>query len=128
MTLTVKIQGRSRIEGGGRTTAGLAVNAKEKVWGQLTGAYVTNGVPMTARDFKLDTFDFLKLDPVTLIAGGAAGVIEVTTATSAQYSEPDEKLILQTIDAAGSKTESTETAYVVNFECIGDSLDAPDLT
>ncbi len=128
MSLTVKILGRSRIEGGGVTTAGLAVQAKEKVWGQLTGAYVTDGVPLTARDFKLGTFDFLKLDPVELINGGAAGIIEPTTATSAQYSEADSKLILQTIAANGSRTESTQTAFVVNFEVFGDGIEAPELT
>ncbi len=128
MSLTVKIQGRSRVEGGGHTTAGIASQTKEKVWGQLTGTYVTSGVPMTARDFKLDTFDFLRVEPVTLIAGAAAGVIEPDTATSAQYSEADAMLILQTIDNAGTRTESTQTAFTVNFEAFGDGIQAPELT
>ena len=33
MSLTVKILGRSRMQGGGHTTSGVAKNNKEQVWG-----------------------------------------------------------------------------------------------
>jgi hypothetical protein len=129
MSLVVKVLGRSRIEGGGFTTAGVAVNAKEKVWGQLSGTYEANGVAFEPLDLKLagTTFDFLQLDPVRLNATDAEGIPTVTKATSVQYSEPDGKFICQTIADNGDRAVGDVKVYTINFEAFGDSAEAPAL-
>lgn len=129
MSLVVKILGRSRLEGGGHTTAGVAQNDKVFVWGELTGDYEAGGVDLTVQDLGLDgTFDFLQLNPVTFIAGTGVGLIEDDTSIRAQFSEPDGQLILQTVDNAGAVTESTTTAYVVNFFACGNNASSAELT
>jgi hypothetical protein len=133
MSLVVNILGRSRIEGGGRTIAGLAVNNKEKVWGRLTGTYEaytqdTSGLDFAARDLKLETLDFLRLDPIRLAATDAEGIVEPTTGTSTQFSESDGFLVFQTIAQNGDRTVADTKAYTVEFEAFGDALAAPDLT
>ncbi len=130
MSLTVKVLGRSRIEGGGFSAAGVASNRKEKVWGQLTGTYETNGVAFDPNDVGLvgTTFDFVRLDPVRLDATDANGIVEPTANTDVQFSEPDGKFLAQTIALNGDRTIADNKAYVINFEAFGDSASAPDLT
>jgi hypothetical protein len=129
MSLTVKVLGKSRLEGGGFTAAGLAVNAKEKVWGELTGTYESNGVALEPQDLGLagTTFDFIRLDPVRLDSTDAEGIIGTVQNTSVQFSEPDGKFLAQTIIENGNRTVADNKAYVINFEAIGDSH-AADLT
>jgi hypothetical protein len=129
MSLTVKILGSARLPGGGFDTAGVASNDKVFVWGELSGDYVANGVPITTADVGLSgTFDLLHLQPVTLLGAAGVGLIEPTTTIRALYSEPDGKIIMQTVVAAGDATESTATAYVVNFFACGDSAHIANLT
>ncbi len=126
MTLTVKILGRSRLEGGGHNISGVAKNNKVETWGELTGDYVTAGVAYTPQDFGLETLDYLDLQPVTMIAGTGVGLIEPDTSINAVIDEPSALIIMQTQDNVGDLTDCTETAYVVNFRAIGDSA-TPEL-
>lgn len=129
MSLTVKILGRARVHGGGFTTAGVAKNEKEFVWGELTGDYVADGVEFTTTDVGLKgSFDFINLNVISLLGAAGAGLIEPDTTIRALYQEADGKIIMQTVDNAGSVTESTATAYVVNFFACGDSAMQSDLT
>jgi hypothetical protein len=127
MSLTVKILGRSRLEGGGRDINGVAKNGKVEVWGELAGTYVTTGVPFTATDIGLETIDFLDLQPVTLAAGAGLGLIEPDTSISANLDEPNAVIRCATIDNGGITTEAAQTAYVINFRAFGDSA-VPELT
>jgi hypothetical protein len=130
MSLVVKVMGRSRIEGGGFTAAGLAVQTKEKVWGQLTGTYEADGVALDPTDLGLvgATFDFIRMDPVRLDGTDAEGIVETTANTSVQFSEPDGKFICQTIETNGDRTIGDVDTFVINFEAFGDSASAPELT
>lgn len=129
MSLTVKVLGRSPLVGGGHTVTGAAVNQKEMVWGELTGDYVTTGLPFTVTDVGLKgTFDSLHLSAVTILGNTGAGVVEETTGINVFFNEADGKILMNTEVTAGDKTESTQTAYVINFLAIGDSARAPELT
>ncbi len=126
MSLVVKVLGRSRLEGGGHTTAGVAKQGKVEVWGELTGAYVTTGIAIVPADFGLVTLDYLDLQPVTLNAAASLGLIEGDTAINAQLDEPNNVIRCQTIDNVGDITEAAQTAYVINFRVLGDSA-TPEL-
>ena len=128
----VKVLGRSRLQGGGHNTAGVASNNKEEVWGELSGTYVTNGALFTPRDVGLlgnalgeMTFDKLTLTVVSVNAGTE---VTANTGVSAQYQPTAGKILMQTRDNAGTATAATNAqAYVVNFHAIGDSARNPDL-
>ena len=127
MSLVVKVLGRSRLEGGGRDINGVSKNGKLEVWGQLTGTYVTTGIAFTATDLGLETVDVLDLQPITLLGAAGVGLIEPDTAINAQVDEPNAVIRCQSISNAGAITESTQTAYVINFRAFGDSA-VPELT
>ncbi len=126
MSLTVKVLGRSRLQGGGRNISGVAKQGKEEVWGELTGTYVTAGVPFAVDDVGLTSFDYVDLQPVTLAAAAGLGLIEPDTAIHAQLDEPQGLIVCQTIDNGGITTDAAQTAYVINFRIIGDSA-TPEL-
>jgi hypothetical protein len=130
MSLTVKILGRSPVlPGGGTNISGVTSNDKEFVWGELSGSYVASGVTFSARDIGLTgSLDFIKLQPVTMIAAAGVGLIGTDTSIRAQYDEPDGVIIMQTVNNAGTVTESTATAYVVNFFACGESAKVANLT
>ena len=120
---TVKVLGRSRLQGGGKTLGGVARNHKEEVWGELTGTYITNGAAFVARDVGLHDFDKLNLSVVS-VNGGTE--LTATTGVSAQYSGPDQKILMQTRDINGAATAAVNgQTYIVNFHAIGDSARNP---
>ncbi len=129
----VKVLGRSRLQGGGHNTIGIASNRKEEVWGELSGTYVTNGALFKPRDIGLagnalgeNTFDKLNLTVVS-VNGGTE--VTATTTISAQYSGQDGKILMTTRDINGAATAAVNAqAYVVNFHAIGDSARNPELT
>ncbi len=122
---TVKVLGRTRLQGGGRTLGGVAKNAKEEVWGELTGTYITDGALFTARDVGLLGFDKLNLSVISVNDGTE---LTATTGVSAQYSGPDQKILMQTRDANGAATAAVTTQdYIVNFHAIGDSARNPEM-
>ena len=130
MSLDVKILGKITLGGGmgGHTTGGVAKNEKVLTWGELTGDYVTGGVDFVVADVGLTgTVDFISFQEVTMIDAGTVGLIEDDTSIRAQFSEPDGQIIMQTVDNAGTATESTQTAYVVNFLALGDSAAVAEL-
>jgi hypothetical protein len=126
MSLTVKILGRSRLEGGGHDINGVAKNGKIEVWGELAGTYVTTGIAFTPTNIGLETIDFLDLQPVTLAAAAGLGLIEPQTSITANLDEPNAVIRCATIDSGGITTEAAQTAYVINFRAFGDSA-VPEL-
>jgi hypothetical protein len=126
MSLTVKVLGRSRLEGGGHNIIGVAKNNKVETWGELSGTYVTTGIAIVPADFGLVTLDHLDLQPVTFLGGAGVGRIDADTAIKAVVDEPNAVIRCQTIASSGALTESTQTAYVINFRAVGDSA-TPEL-
>ncbi len=123
---TVKVLGRSRLQGGGKTLGGVAKNHKEEVWGELTGTYVTSGAAFVARDVGLTGFDKLNLSVIS-VNGGTE--LTATTTVSADYSEADSKILMATADINGARTAAVNgQAYICNFHAIGDSARNPELT
>ncbi len=122
---TVKVLGRTRLQGGGQTLGGVKQNHKEEVWGELTGTYITNGAKFVARDVGLTTFDKLNLSVIN-VNGGTEPT--ATTQVTAQYSEADSKILMQTRDSNGAATAATTaTTYVCNFHAIGESARNPEM-
>jgi hypothetical protein len=129
----VKVLGRSRLQGGGHNTAGIASNSKEEVWGELVGDYVTNGALFKPHHIGLlgnalgeNTFDKLNLTVVSVNNGTE---VTATTTIECQYSGQDGKILMTTRDINGAATAAVNTEeYVVNFHAIGDSARNPDLT
>jgi hypothetical protein len=132
MSLTVKVLGRSRLQGGGRNTAGIASNSKEEVWGELSGNYVTSGVPIQPLDLGLrgnalgeNTFDKLNFTVVS-VNGGTE--VTATTTIECAFQPSTGKFLMTTRDINGAAVIATNgTAYVVNFHAIGDSSRNPEL-
>lgn len=124
MSLNVKVLGRSRLQGPGYETTGVTSTSKEFVWGELTGTYVTTGVPFTPGNIGLQDIDFINLQPVSVNAGTD---YTATTQINANFDESTGVIFMQTEVAAGDKTEATQTAYVVNFVAFGTSIRNPQL-
>ncbi len=122
---TVKVLGRSRLQGGGQAVSGNARNNKEEVWGELSGTYITAGALFTARDVGLRDFDKISLNPVS-VNGGTEPT--ATTEVTAQFEPTDQKILMQTRDINGASTAAVTTqAYVCNFHAIGDSVRTPEM-
>jgi len=118
---SIKILGKSRVEGGGFTSTGLARNNKVMVWGELTGTYAAAGVSFVPEDIGISgTFDFINLQ--------AESVNSVNFKNDTQiYAAFDPVLaVLNLMDDVDSNDEAGTTAFVVNFFAIGDSTAAPD--
>jgi hypothetical protein len=127
MSLTVKINARSPMLQGGDQISGVVSNDKEFVWGELSGTYVTAGVPFSTANIGLSDsgFDFIQFQPVTL--NGGTGYT-ATTQLNASHQESTSLLIMQTVDINGTITDATQTAYVVNFFACGTSSKVANLT
>ena len=126
MAQDVKVLGRSRLPGGGFTTAGAAVQTKESVWAEVSiTSYTTGGESLTPVHLGLTTIDFIHFEPVSV--NNAATVPVETAIQSFQYERTAETVII-VIDV-DTNTEVTSTQAAV-YRCFatGDSAAAPELT
>ena len=126
MAQDVKVLGRSRLPGGGFTTAGAAVQTKETVWAEVKiTSYTTGGESLLPAHLGLATIDFIQFEPVSV---NDAATVPVETALHVLLYERTAQTVIIVIDH-NSDTEVTSTQAAV-YRCIatGDSAAAPDLT
>lgn len=126
MAQDVKVLGRSRLPGGGFTTAGAAVQTKETVWAEVSiTSYTTGGESLTPVHLGLTNIDFIAFEPVSV---NNAATVPVSTALHVYNYERTAETVIIVIDH-NSDTEVTSTQAAV-YRCVatGDSAAAPDLT
>ena len=125
----VKELGRSRAEGGGSTTAGIAKNSKVFVWGEIKGTYASTGMAMNdaggVRAFGLDTLDFIHLE--VKLAGTGAVESADDLLFLANYKRTTDKIFV--CDQVGASDPAVPTAgdvITLAYWAGGDSNSAPD--
>ncbi len=126
MAQTVKVLGRSRLPGGGFTTAGAAVQTKETVWADVTSSsYITGGESLLPTHLGLTNIDFIQFEPVSV---NDAATVPVETAMHVLLYARTAQTVIIVIDH-NSDTEVSSTQAAV-YRCIatGDSAAAPELT
>ncbi len=122
MAIDVRVLGRSRVLQGGVTTAGVAKNDKELVWGDMDiTVYTAAGEPVVAQDFGMTTIDAIFIS--VLDVDGSAPT--TTSVHLANYDYTAELLLLWDSD---NPVAVAGTSGQVKFLVFGDSASAPELT
>ena len=115
--------------GGGRDDAGLRVNEKVLVVGEITATYVSGGIAVNKMGgvncFGLTNLDFLKLETVLVTTTSSdAEAIQI-----AGYDTVNQKIfIVEDEGAATPAVPSNADAIKLRFLAIGDNAEAPVLT
>ena len=114
---------------GGVNTAGSGANNKVLVVGEITGEYISTGLPMVdlggPNAFGVSSIDLLKLEPVT--SGSTSTDARAISIASYDYVN---NLIFYVIDegAATPADPNDDVTVILRFLCIGDDASAPSIT
>ena len=128
MAHNVRVSFRGTIPGVGFTEAGVAVNQKTLVVGQVNTTNVASGLESVGKEeFGLETINFIKLNIRS--ASGGSPAKSATTSVHADWDDVNERLVIADVAAAGDRTAITDNEDpVVEFLAVGDSALAPELT
>ena len=114
---------------GGRSASGAGANDKILVVGEITGQYISTGLPMVdlggPAAFGVRNIDLLKLEPV--LSGSTSTDTRAISLCSYDYVN---NLIFYVIDegAADPADPNDDVTVTIRFLCIGDDAGAPALT
>lgn len=126
MAQDVRVLGRSRLEGGGFNTSGLASNTKETVWAEVKiTSYTSNGESLTPKDLGLSSIDSILFDVVSVQDNATVAVVGAMP--RAQYERTSQQVIIL-LDPNDGDTQVTSTqAAVYRVMATGNSA-TPQLT
>ncbi len=126
MAQDVKVLGRSRLPGGGFTTAGAAVQTKETVWAEVSiTSYTTGGESLLPVHLGLANIDFITFQPVSVNDAATAPIADLLHVIL--YERTAQTVIIVIDHNSDTEVSSTQAAV---YRCIatGDSAAAPELT
>lgn len=124
MSRTIQTRFKSALPSSGFDSSGSARQGKRRVVGQISvTSYTDVGESLTPADLGLAVIDFITIrhnDQAAAKEGHEMRVVNYNNTTNDFY-------IIQ-VTGTGAQVAATGTTHTLQFDAVGDALDAPELT